>query len=188
MTRVLIAYSTVDGQTLRIAEHIAQRLRGDGHTVTLAEIGSGAPPQLSPYDKIVVGASIRYGHHRKEVYRLVEASLPLLQKQPTAFFSVNLVARKPGKADPERNAYLRGFLRRTRWAPTVVAAFAGTIDYARYGLADRLMIQFIMWLTGGPTDAKARVEFTDWAAVDDFARRVASLPPSPTAAGAIIAP
>jgi len=79
MTRVLIAYSTVDGQTLRIAEHIAQRLRGDGHTVTLAEIGSGAPPQLSPYDKIVVGASIRYGHHRKEVYRLVEASLPLLQ-------------------------------------------------------------------------------------------------------------
>jgi len=188
MARVLIAYSTVDGHTLKICERIAQRLRGDGHQVTLAEIGTAAPADVSRYDKTVVGASIRYGHHRKEVYSFIEAGLPLLRAQPTAFFSVNLVARKPGKTDPQGNAYLRGFLRRTQWVPTMVAAFAGKIEYARYRLADRLMIQFIMWLTGGPTHASAKVEFTDWAAVDEFARRVSSLPLAPMAAGENIAP
>lgn len=188
MAQVLIAYSTVDGHTLKICERIAQRLRGDGHEVSLAEVGTAAPPDVSRYDKIVVGASIRYGHHRKEVYRFIETSLPRLRERPTAFFSVNLVARKPGKADPEGNAYLRGFLRKTPWVPTVVAAFAGKIEYARYRLADRLMIQFIMWLTGGPTSASANVEFTDWAAVDDFARRVSSLQVASSGSGEIIAP
>jgi menaquinone-dependent protoporphyrinogen oxidase len=35
------------------------------------------------------------------------------------------------------------------------------------------MIRFIMWLTKGPTDPATVVEFTDWARVDAFARRVA---------------
>jgi menaquinone-dependent protoporphyrinogen oxidase len=188
MARVLIAYSTVDGHTLKICMRIQRLLQADGHSVSLAEIGAGPMPDLSDFDKFVVGASIRYGRHRKEVYRFIDAGLPLLRSRPAAFFSVNLVARKPGKAVPERNAYLRGFLRKSPWAPPLVAAFAGKIEYARYRLADRLMIQFIMWLTGGPTDASAHVEFTDWAAVDAFARQVSTLPPGPVASTAIIQP
>lgn len=186
MSRFLIAYSTVDGHTLKICERIALRLRDDGFEVTLAEIGTGPLPEVSPYDKVVVAASIRYGRHRKELYRFIEANLPLLRSRPSAFFSVNLVARKPGKAVPERNAYLHGFLRKSPWAPPLVAAFAGKIEYARYRIADRLMIQFIMWMTDGPTDASANVEFTDWAAVDDFAQRVSSMQMGPAGSGEII--
>jgi len=175
MARVLIAYSTVDGHTLKICTRIQRLLQADGHSVSLAEIGVGPMPDASHFDRFVVGASIRYGRHRDDVYRFIETSLPLLRSRPAAFFSVNLVARKPGKAVPERNAYLRGFLRKSPWSPSVLAAFAGKIEYARYRLADRLMIQFIMWLTGGPTDASANVEFTDWAAVDAFARQVSSM-------------
>ena len=43
------------------------------------------------------------------------------------------------------------------------------------GPADRLMIRFIMWLTHGPTDLTAVVEFTDWHRVDAFAQRVHAL-------------
>ncbi len=175
MARLLIAYSTVDGHTLKICARIQHVLQSEGHSVTLAEIGTGAMPDASHFDKLVVGASIRYGRHRDEVYEFIETRLPLLQRGPAAFFSVNLVARKPGRDDPDRNPYLRGFRRKTPWEPTVMAVFAGKLEYAKYRPADRLMIRAIMWLTGGPTDAKANVEFTDWAAVDDFARRLSSM-------------
>ena len=52
---------------------------------------------------------------------------------------------------------------------------AGRIDYAKYRFIDRQVIRFIMWLTKGPTDPRACVEFTDWQRVDEFARRVAVL-------------
>ena len=45
----------------------------------------------------------------------------------------------------------------------------------RYGWLDRLMVRFIMKLTGGPTDPKICVEFTSWQAVDRIASRIADL-------------
>jgi menaquinone-dependent protoporphyrinogen oxidase len=56
----------------------------------------------------------------------------------------------------------------------VVGVFAGKLDYQRYGFLDRRVIQLIMWLTHGPTDRRACVEFTDWQAVEQFANQVAS--------------
>jgi menaquinone-dependent protoporphyrinogen oxidase len=32
------------------------------------------------------------------------------------------------------------------------------------------MIRLIMWITGGPTDPKRVVEFTDWRQVEAFGR------------------
>jgi menaquinone-dependent protoporphyrinogen oxidase len=37
------------------------------------------------------------------------------------------------------------------------------------------MIRLIMKMTGGPTDPQARVEYTSWEAVDQFAKEIASL-------------
>ncbi len=34
------------------------------------------------------------------------------------------------------------------------------------------MIRFIMWLTKGPTQPDACVDFTDWQAVEAFAARI----------------
>jgi len=98
-----------------------------------------------------------------------------LDERPCGFFSVNAVARKPGKQSPDANPYLRGFLRKTTWRPTLLAAFAGKIDYQRYGFVDRQLIRLIMWLTHGPTDPHACVEFTDWPSVDAFGDRVSCL-------------
>ena len=175
MSAILILYSTVDGHTRTICERIARALAAAGHGVALARIEDAGGIELPAYDRIVIGASIRYGRHRPSVFEFVEANRSLLERRPNAFFTVNIVARKPGKDRPETNPYLRAFLRRTRWKPQLLDVFAGRLDYPRYRPLDRLMIRFIMWLTRGPTDPAAVVEFTDWARVDAFARRVAAL-------------
>ena len=175
MSKILIAYSTVDGQTLKICRRLKQSLEQIGHTATLAEIGPhiSVDPALS--DQIVIGASIRYGRHRPALYHFIETNREALDHRPSAFFSVNVVARKRGKDTPETNPYLRTFRRNTTWAPTEVAVFAGKLDYPSYGLFDRQVIRLIMWLTNGPTDPTACVEFTDWQAVEMFAQRVSGM-------------
>lgn len=175
MSAILILYSTVDGHTRTICERIGRALEAAGRGVTLARIEDAGNIDLPAYDRIVIGASIRYGRHRPSVFKFVEANRSLLERRPSAFFTVNIVARKPGKDRPETNPYLRAFLRRTRWMPQLLDVFAGRLDYPRCRPLDRLMIRFIMWLTRGPTNPAAVVEFTDWARVDAFARRVAAM-------------
>jgi menaquinone-dependent protoporphyrinogen oxidase len=172
MARILIAYSTVDGHTLRICDRIRRTLADEGHAVTLCEVEQALREGCAAFDKVVVGASIRYGRHRPAVHAFVERHRPQLESMPSAFFTVNVVARKPGKDTPDGNPYLKSFLRSTRWTPAATGVFAGKIDYAKYNWADRTMIRFIMWLTNGPTDPAASVEFTDWRAVDAFSQRI----------------
>ena len=67
---------------------------------------------------------------------------------------------------------MRKFLREIAWRPQQLTVFAGKLDYPHYRFWDRQMIRLIMWMTKGPTDPSAVVDFTDWAEVDTFAERV----------------
>ena len=99
----------------------------------------------------------------------------LLESRPNAFFSVNIVARKPEKNRPDTNPYLIKFLRQITWKPKLLAVFAGRLDYPSYGVFDRFMIRLIMRMTHGPTDPKAVIEFTDWQQVEAFGRQVSAM-------------
>jgi menaquinone-dependent protoporphyrinogen oxidase len=175
MPAILILYSTVDGHTRTICERIAGRVEAAGHTATLCRVEDAGGIDPAAYDKIVIGASIRYGWHRRSVFEFIEANLPVLESRPNAFFTVNIVARKAAKNRPETNPYMCKFLRKTRWKPRLLDVFAGRLDYPSYRPLDRLAIRFILWVTKGPTDPKAVIEFTDWARVDTFARRMAEM-------------
>lgn len=175
MSRILFLYSTVDGHTLKICRRLQQLLEQAGHQVTLADLQERPDIALEPYDKIVIGASIRYGKHRPQVAEFMRANRRVLEGKPSAFFSVNIVARKPGKNTPETNPYVRKFLRQIAWRPRLVAVFAGLLDYPRYGFWDRQIIRFIMFLTRGPTDPGSVVEFTDWKQVEAFGNRISTL-------------
>ncbi|WP_370654382.1 flavodoxin domain-containing protein [Rhodoferax sp.] len=54
--------------------------------------------------------------------------------------------------------------------------FAGKLDYPRYRFVDRFMIRLIMFMTNGPTDPKAVIEFTDWQQVEAFGLKFCALP------------
>ena len=175
MTAILIVYSSTDGHTRTICERLRQLNEAAGNRVTLVSIEDADAMDLAAFDKIVIGASIRYGRHKQRVLDFVNANANVLDAKPNAFFSVNIVARKPQKNRPETNPYVRKFLAQIRWRPKNLEVFAGRLDYPRYGFFDRLMIRFIMWVTQGPTDPTTVVEFTDWQRVEAFARRVGTM-------------
>ena len=175
MANILIAYSTTDGHTKKICERIGQVIEEQAHKVTLAFINDEPDIELDPFDIIVIGASIRYGKHRPQVYEFIRKNQLVLDSKPSAFFSVNIVARKPEKNSPDSNPYMKKFFRQISWKPQKLAVFAGKLDYPIYTFWDRHIIRFIMWMTKGPTDPRAVVEFTDWNKVDDFGRVIAEM-------------
>ncbi len=170
MSKLLIVYATTDGHTLRICQRIQAVIEQAGHQVTLVRVQEAGTCVLESYDGIVVGASIRYGKHSPLVFEFVRRNQAVLDGRPNAFFTVNVVARKPAKNEPHTNPYLLKFLRQVSWKPRLLGVFAGKINYPLYGPMDRMVIRFIMWMTKGPTHPDAVVEFTDWARVEAFAR------------------
>lgn len=173
MVKLLIAYSTTDGHTLKICERIKYVIEQQSHEVDVRLIGDDSSIDVEPFDKIVVGASIRYGKHQPMVHEFIKEHQAKLESTRSAFFSVNVVARKPEKNQPATNPYMQKFLKQISWQPQLMAVFAGKINYPIYKFWDRQAIRFIMWMTKGPTDLQAVVEFTDWNKVEDFARLVA---------------
>jgi len=172
MASVLIIYSTTDGHTLKICQRLQRVIEQQAHRVDLVSINDAPDADLDLFDKIVIGASIRYGKHRPQVYDFIKRNEKVLESKPSAFFSVNVVARKPGKNRPETNPYIRQFQRKSSWQPKELAVFAGKIDYQKYRFWDRHLIRLIMWMTDGPTHPKTDTEFTNWEDVDAFGQRV----------------
>ena len=175
MAHILIIYSSTDGQTEKICRRLQHVIEGEGQRVMLCSITDCSRLDLRSFDKIVIGASIRYGRHSPQVSAFIDRNKTLLDSKPNAFFSVNVVARKAEKRRPEDNPYLQKFLKRIAWQPRQLAVFAGKIDYPRYRFLDRLMIRMIMWITKGPTDPRAVIEFTDWMQVEEFGRLIVRL-------------
>jgi menaquinone-dependent protoporphyrinogen oxidase len=168
MPDVLILHSSIDGHTITICRRLQTIIEAAGCGVSLLEIGACGEDALRAADLVVIGASIRYGRHRPGVAEFMRRHQALLMGRPNAFFSVNVVARKPAKNQPDTNPYLRSFLRQIGWHPQWLAVFAGRIDYPRCRYIDRQMIRLIMWMTKGPTDPHGVFEFTDWRQVEAF--------------------
>ncbi len=170
--KILLLYSGKNGQTRAIASYIANILQSVAvcDVIDLLDAGS---VDLKQYQQVIIGAAVHYGHFNVNLFRFVNQHIEQLSNMPSAFFAVNLTARKPEKRSPQTNSYVRKFFLHTPWKPQVCAVFAGALCYPCYGWFDRVMIQLIMRMTGGETDTtKKKVEYTDWHQVDDFAKNL----------------
>tara|TARA_Y100001970_G_scaffold105270_1_gene131845 strand:- start:247 stop:771 length:525 start_codon:yes stop_codon:yes gene_type:complete len=171
MPSSLIIYSSTDGHTKTICEKIASFLN-DGGTNKIIPLDEVTEYDLSKFNKIIIGASIRYGKHSKKLYRFIELNKNILDQKQSIFFSVNVVARKPEKNTPDTNPYIKKFLEISKWSPKVIGVFAGKVDYPNYGFFDKYVIKLIMFLTNGPTDTSMSYEFTNWQKVQEFGQEI----------------
>lgn len=173
--KALILFSSRDGQTREIAEAIASDMKPFQACDVLNILHAGNI-NWQQYDRILIGASVRYGHFQPAVAKFVAEHQTQLKERVSGFFSVNLTARKADKRTPQTNVYTRKFLLSTPWEPECCAVFAGALRYPRYRWIDRVMIRLIMRMTGGETDTSREVEYTDWQQVTHFAGEFAALP------------
>ena len=171
MKKTAVIYSSTDGHTVKICEKIIEIIKHES-IISLSSIVEVDSLDLESFDFILVGASIRYGNHKANLFSFIKNNLESLNKKDTAFFNVNAVARKEDKNTPATNPYLIKFLKKVAWKPNLLEVFAGKISYPKYHFFDKYMIRFIMWMSKGPTDPSKVFEFTDWKKVESFGKKV----------------
>ena len=167
----LIIYSTTDGQTKKICEVIRENFNNK-EFVEILPLEDAFHLNINNYDQIILGASIRYGNYKSNLFKFIKYNIKILETKKNAFFSVNVVARKNEKNTPDTNPYIKKFLKKTNWRPKKIEVFAGKVDYPNYNFFNKLVIKFIMFMTKGPTDTCQSYEFTDWEKVKEFSRNL----------------
>ena len=170
-SKLLILYSTVDGHTKNICDYINKKLKNK-RNISISSLEDSVKFNLKHFDEIVIGASVRYGYHRKNLYSFINKNKEILKNKKTAFFSLNLTARKEEKNTALTNPYVIKFLKKLDWEPTIKDVFAGKLDYPNLDTLNKLAILFIMVITNGPKDTTKTYELTDWKRVDDLIKKI----------------
>ena len=178
MARILIVHGGHDGQTRKIAEHIAGWLRDRQQQVEVADATTLAPGfSLAGFDTVVIGAAVRMARHPPTIADFVRHHRDALARRRSGFFSVCMAAASP-RPDRQQQAqrWSEQFFRDTGWQPPHAAVFAGALRYRHYNFLLRLVMKRIARAEGVSTDTTRNHEYTDWRAVERFADEFASSP------------
>ena len=179
MARVLIVYGTTQGHTAQVAQRMADAIRGDGNDVALHDSKEVEMQTLTgPFDAIIVGGYVHAGDHQASLREFVKRNRELLDRVPSAFFSVSLAAADP---DPESMGDARAaaekFTEQTGWHPARVELVAGALVFTQYNFFTRHLMKLIAKHHGRTElDTSRDYDFTDWDAVERFAREFARSP------------
>ena len=185
MKTLAVLYATREGQTRRIAGHMAASLRARGFTVSIHDVAVQLPMDfdLTRCAGAILAASIHIGKHEREMVAFVKEHRSQLERMPCMFLSVSMsqAGAEDASATPRRrarttanvNKTIRKFLDQTGWKPARVHPVAGALLYRQYRFPVRLMMRLIAKVVGASTDTTRDHEFTDWRALDRFAEELA---------------
>lgn len=166
--RIAVIYGTSEGQTRKISDFLASRLRSRGCDVAVMHVDElPLDYVLDNSDAIILGASIHVGHFQKAVVSYVREHVGRLSQMPGAFFAVSLSAATGEQEQAE--GYVKDLREETGWEPDLTVSFGGALRYTQYNFLVRPMMRSIAEKAGADTDTSQDWEYTDWDAVESFA-------------------
>lgn len=180
MKPVLVAFATREGQTRRVAEHVADTIRARGDEAELLDLGNGTriDLDLTEYAAVVLAASVHLGRHEREMVEFVKTHHERLEKVPTTFLSVSLAEanvedatanfESRAKAAMDVKKMIDDFCHQTGFHPSRVWPVAGALMYSEYGALVRFVMRRIARRAGQSTDTTHDHEYTDWKGLHRF--------------------
>ena len=172
---ILILYTTLEGQTEKIAARIANSLRSKNHQV-VTHAGDHLPGdfKLETFDAAIIGGPIHMGRYPRPMKKFVKQYRDWLNKNPTALFTVCMAINSQlPESRQEAEKYAENFINETQWHPAQTVTFAGAVKFTQYGFITRYIMKRISKREGGSTDTSQDHEYTNWDAVEHFAEQFA---------------
>ena len=165
---VLIVYGTTEGQTRKISEWTATRIRERGHQAKLLDSAAlEFDLDLETYDAFIIAASVHQECHQEAITNFVIAHRETLGTKPSAFMSVSLSAVLEG-AETEAQKYVDSFVSVTGWRPRRTLLLGGALRFSEYDYFQEQIVKFIVMKLSGSASAGPDREFTDWNALAGF--------------------
>ena len=168
--RLLVIYASVHGQAESIALRIAETA---GLETVIRDIDHADAEDLETCDSVIIVASVRFGKHARRVRRFVKENRKRLAELRTAFVSVSGSAGDPA-THADAKSYVELFEKETGWMPREVQLVAGAAKFTQYNPLVRWITKRAFESRGVKVDTHRDYEFTDWNAVEQFARTFAA--------------
>lgn len=165
--KLLIAYASTEGQTRKIARHVADRLADAGHGVELLALSDADDIDLHRFDRVILAASVHAGDYQPEIGNFVSERSAILNGRPSLFLSVSLSASGHEAEDWRGLEHiLEDFLDTTGWEPGHVEHVAGAYRPGEYDIFRRFVMKRILATRDPEADPDIDHEYTDWPALD----------------------
>ncbi|MEP7453427.1 flavodoxin domain-containing protein [Phyllobacterium sp. SB3] len=167
--KFLVLYSTVEGQTRKIAEAVASHLEAQGHLIELTEANQVGSADPGTSDAVILCAPVHTGRYPAAFVRYVRNWRSILNSVPSAFISVSLSIASTDEAEKaEARNYAVDLSEETGWKPEFVLNCAGALKYSEYDFFKQWMLKRIVATESGPVDPKRDYELTNWTEVKRF--------------------
>ncbi len=167
MTRFLVAYASSEGQTGKIAHHVARRLENLGHLSRLVDLMAGdSEAGADECDAAILAGSLHLSQHPAELTDFIARHRTALQSMPSAFLSVSLTAAHDAKELTALVAVVQRYLGDIGWTPGRVELVAGAVHDRELNAIERLVLHRIVDAHGVTRHPSGHTELTDWAELD----------------------
>ncbi len=155
--KILVAYASKCGSTGEVATAIGKTLAQYSARVDVMPLKKVT--DLASYQVVFVGSAIRVAKWLPEAVDFVRENRTILQRVPTAFFTVCMTLAED---TPANRAKAAGFIEpvRTVFAPAAEGYFAGKVDPGRLSFIDNTMLN----VKGVPVG-----DFRNWDKIRDWA-------------------
>jgi menaquinone-dependent protoporphyrinogen oxidase len=164
---VLVAYSTGEGQTRKIARRVAGRIADHGHGVELITLVDADGIDLERFDRVILAASIHMGHYQRALTDFAAKHAAQLQAKPVLLLSVSLAAAGHDAEDWKAAEHILQDLKAAAgWTPGQVEHVAGAYLPSKYDMFRRFIMRRIIAAKDPDADLDADKEYTDWKALD----------------------
>jgi menaquinone-dependent protoporphyrinogen oxidase len=170
VANVLVAYATVEGQTRKIAQFLADGLARRRHDAKLRDLtAEGGDVDLAGFDAVILAASVHVGRHHVAAVQFAADHADALSRKPSAFVSVSIHAMSSDPDDEEEaRAYVDAFCAETGWLPRAVSYAAGALRFTKYDFFKRMVARSLAKERGITPGKDGDMEFTDWPALRSF--------------------
>lgn len=158
MSTVLVVYGTKTGCTKGIAEQIGTTLTALGAAVEV--VPAEDAPAAADFDAVVVGSGVRAGNWHGKAKSWVAANAEALKAKPTAFFTVGLTMADSSEKADEVRGYTDKLIETTGVEPLDIGLFAGTCEFSKFSLPERLILKAMKAEEGDYRDFDAVAEWT----------------------------
>jgi menaquinone-dependent protoporphyrinogen oxidase len=167
--KILVGYTSIEGQTRKIAETIAATIEDRGDAAAIMNISGMAEFSLERPDAVILCAPIHAGRYPSPFGDFVHREKDWLNSLPSAFVSVSLTInsdRPEERTEAER--YPQTMMSETGWTPLAVLNVAGALRFTEYDFFKRWMMKRVAEKEGIDPKPGQDIEFTDWPALKAF--------------------
>lgn len=164
--KVLVLYGTTEGQTAKVCEFVASRLRFAGDEVTLIDAAAGVSVDVRRFEGAIIAASIHVGMYQKPVVAFVQEHAAWLKRTPSAFLSVSLSAVSSDSEEAKSLTVItENFRAYTGWTNAEIHHVGGAIRFGEYDFIRRWLMRAVAWEKGLKVVHGEDMELTNWSAL-----------------------